>query len=185
MENYDKEYVINCIIPLFEFINTHDSIKESRTKEVRTDTSKKCEQKSDQSESRYQNIQKSRDGKKIDRSPLLSTQQKVSQLNAINQKETRMDYKKYKQLEKEDPTAETLALTNRWKKLAKPNDYKMKNGVWKKFNPPKFHRKNIKPIKTLKPMELHQKINRLIWKRMEQQSKDTPKKKADEKNCSQ
>ena len=88
-----------------------------------------------------------------------------------------MEYKKIEHLEKEDPTAETLALTNRWKKLVKPNDYKMTNGVWKKYKPPRFHRKNIKPIKPLKLMELHQKINRFILKEMEQQSKGTPEEK--------
>ena len=35
------------------------------------------------------------------------------------------------QLEKQDPTAEILALINRWKELVKPNDYRMTNGVWK------------------------------------------------------
>ena len=62
-----------------------------------------------------------------------------------------MDYKKIEQLEKENPTAETLALTNRWKEVVKPNDYKMMNVVWKKYNPPRFHRMEIKIIE----MELH------------------------------
>ena len=75
---------------------------------TRTDHSKKCEQKTDESQNSYQTKQKSRDGKTNDRSPLLSTQQKVSRINAIGQKETRMNYKKIEPLEKEDPTAEIL-----------------------------------------------------------------------------
>ena len=51
-----------------------------------------------------------------------------------------MDYKKIEQLEKEDPTAETLALTNRWKELVKPNDYKMTNEAWKKYTPGDFNK---------------------------------------------
>ena len=85
-----------------------------------------------------------------------------------------MDYKKIEQLEKDDPTAETLALTNRWKELVKPKNYKMTNGVWKKYNPPIFHRMEIKRIER----EIHQKINRLNWKRMEQHGKETPKEKS-------
>ena len=30
IENYDEEYVFNCIIPLLELINTHDRITEER-----------------------------------------------------------------------------------------------------------------------------------------------------------
>ena len=36
-----------------------------------------------------------------------------------------MESKKIEQLEREDPSAETLALTNIWKELVKPNDDKM------------------------------------------------------------
>ena len=50
----------------------------------------------------------------------------------------------------------------------------MTNGFWKKYNPSRFHRKENKRIE----MELHQKINRLIWKRMEQHSEKTPEEKS-------
>ena len=36
-ENYDEEYVINCIIPLLEFINTHGSITDEKKLEAQTD----------------------------------------------------------------------------------------------------------------------------------------------------
>ena len=52
--------------------------------------------------------------------------------------------KKIEQLEKEEPTAETLVLTNRWKELVKANGYKMTSGVWKKYNTARFHRMEIK-----------------------------------------
>ena len=180
IENYDNEYVINCIKPLFEFINNHGSINESRTKEARTDHSKKCEQKSVQSESRYQNNPKSSDNKTNERSQLLSTQQKVYHINAIKENEIKMDYKNIEQLEREDPTAETLALTSTWKELVKPNDYKMTNGVWKRYNPSRF----LKKIKRIE-LELHQKLNDSFGRKWNNIVKTPQKKKADEKNCSE
>ena len=94
---------------------------------------------------------------------LLSSQQPVSHDNIqqpkeVNETITRMNIKKIEQLKRQDPTAETFALTNRWKELVKPNDYRMTNRVWKIYNPPRFHRMEIKRIE----MELHQKINKLI-----------------------
>ena len=50
--------------------------------------------------------------------------------------------------------------------VVKPNDYKMTNGVWKKYYPSRFHR-----------MELHQIINKLIWKRVDEQNQETPEEK--------
>ena len=50
----------------------------------------------------------------------------------------------------------------------------MTNGEWKKYNPPRVHRIELKRIE----MELHQKINKLIWKRMEQQSQESPEEKS-------
>ena len=46
-----------------------------------------------------------------------------------------------------DNTAETLALTNEWKELVKPNDYKMTNGVWKKYNPRDFTEWKLNEVK--------------------------------------
>ena len=37
IENYDGEYVINCIIPLLEFINTHGSISDERKATMQTE----------------------------------------------------------------------------------------------------------------------------------------------------
>ena len=37
IENYDEEYVINCVIPLLEFINTHGSITNEKKIEAQTD----------------------------------------------------------------------------------------------------------------------------------------------------
>ena len=77
------------------------------------------------------------------------------------------------ELEREDPSTETSALIKRWKDLVKPNYYKMTNGIWKKYKQPSFHRMEIKR----KEVE-HQKINRVIWKMIEQ-SRGKHKRKAD------
>ena len=37
MEKYDEEYVINCVIPLLEVINTHGSITDEKKLEAQTD----------------------------------------------------------------------------------------------------------------------------------------------------
>ena len=50
----------------------------------------------------------------------------------------------------------------------------MTNGVWKKYIPPRFHRMQIERIE----MELHQKVNQLIWKRIVQQSQESPKERS-------
>ena len=127
---------------------------------------------------RDQNKPKPNENKTNDRSLLLSSQKSVLHVNIQQPKEdnetvTRMDIKKIEQFEKQDPTAQTLALTNRWKERVKPNDYRMTIGVWKKYNPPRFHRMESKRIE----VELQQKINKLVWKRLEYQSQENPEEK--------
>ena len=55
-----------------------------------------------------------------------------------------------------------------------------RTGPTLEYNPPRFHRMEIKIIE----MELHQKIIKLNWKKMEQQSKESPgeRKEQNEKN---
>ena len=173
VENYDEEYVINCIIPLMEFINNHGSLDQLSKKEIRTDNSEKREENS----TITGDLQKQTpsENKTNDRSLLLSSQQpvlhvKIQQPKQDNETITRKDTKKLKQIERQDPRAETLALTNRWKQVVKPNDYRMTKGVWKKYNPQRFNRTEIKRIEKV----WHQKINKVIWKRMEQQSQESP-----------
>ena len=51
IENYDEGYVINCIIPLLEFINDYGSITCKTNAEARTNQTEKCEKKFSQSAS--------------------------------------------------------------------------------------------------------------------------------------
>ena len=75
-----------------------------------------------------------------------------------------MDIRRIEQTEKEDHSEETLNLTKRWKELVKPGEYRTSNGVWKKYNPPRHHRAEIKRIE----MTLNQRRSRMLWDRMEE-----------------
>ena len=82
-----------------------------------------------------------------------------------------MDIRRIEQVEKEVHSEETLNLTKRWKELVEPGEYRTSNGVWKKYNPPRHHRAEIKRIE----MTLNQRRNRMLWDRMEEQDKQKKK----------
>ena len=102
----------------------------------------------------------------------------LPQLNIVNQNtitilqtnhETTMDNRRIEQLETKDPSEETLQLTNSWKELVKPGEYRTSTGVWKKYNPPRYDRADIKRIE----MNLNQRRKRLHWNCMEKQDKES------------
>ena len=78
IQNYDKEYVINCINLLLDFINNYGSITAKMNKEARTDDIWKCYQKFNQYESSKRNEPKSKLNKTNKRSSLLP------QLNTVD-----------------------------------------------------------------------------------------------------
>ena len=166
IENYDEEYVINCIPPLLEFINNYGSITGKTNKEARTNDIEKREQKSNQSESSKLNELKSKVNKTNKRNSLLPQYNTVDR-NTINNVqhnyETIMDIRRIKQIEADDPSEETIQLVNRWKGLVKPGEYRTSKGIWKKYDPPRHHRAEIKQIE----MNLNQRKNRLLWDRMD------------------
>ena len=131
IENYEEEYVINCLIPQLEFINTNSSISESKKKGIRTDHSKEGEQITMQSQDDKQHKPKCERNKSNSRISLLLIQNTVNYAvqNIKSQDETKMDIKKVEQLELDDSFEETLTLINRWKDLAKPADYRVTNGT--------------------------------------------------------
>ena len=79
------------------------------------------------------NEPKSKANKTNTRSSLLPQLNTVDQ-NTINilqtNHETTMDIRRIEQTETDDPSGETLQLTNRWKELVKPGEYRTSNGVW-------------------------------------------------------
>ena len=134
IENYDEEYVMNCITPLLEFINNHGSITGKKNKEARTDDMEKCEQKFNQSESSKRNEPKSKLKKTNKRSSLLPQLNTVDRNTINNVKhnyETVMDIRCIEQIEADDPSEETLQLVNRWKELVKPEEYRTSKRSWK------------------------------------------------------
>ena len=116
IENYDGEDVINCIIPLLEFINNYGSITGKTNTEARTDQTEKCERIFNQSASSEENEPKSKANKSNKRSSLLPQLNTVDQ-NTINSLQTNhektMDIRCIEQTETNDPSEKTLQLTNR------------------------------------------------------------------------
>ena len=79
-----------------------------------------------------------------------------------------MDIRRIEQIEADDPSEETLQLVNRWNELVKPGEYRTSKGSWKKYNPPRHQRAEMKRIE----MNLNQRRNRMLWDRMEEQDKE-------------
>ena len=131
IENYNEEYVFNCIIPLLEFINTHGGITDEKERTARTDQ-KKSNQTNNQSYS-------------VDTYQLKDNHSQIKE----------MHLKTIELIEKQDPSAETIKLTTRWKEITKHRDYRYTQGQWKKYNPPR----------TLKAEQ--KKIEIELWQRME------------------
>ena len=171
IENYDEEYVINCITPLLEFINNYGSVTGQMNKEARTDDIEKCEQKFNQAESSKRNEPKSKLNKTNKRRSLLPQLNTVDRNTINNVKhnyEIIMDIRRIEQIEADDPSEETLQLVNRWNELVKPGEYRTSKGSWKKYNPPRHQRAEMKRIE----MNLNQRRNRMLWDRMEEQDKE-------------
>ena len=171
IENYDEEYVINCIMPLLEFINNYGSVASQKKLEARTDQNEQREQTANQSERSRPNKPKSKENKANKRSSSLPHSNTVdtNKINTIQTvQEITMDIRRIEQIEKEDHSEETLNLTKRWRELVKPGEYRTSNGAWKKYNPPRHHRAEIKRIE----MTLNQRRNRMLWNRMEEQDEE-------------
>ena len=127
IENYDKEYVINFIIPLLGFINNYGSITGKMNSEARSDQIEKCEQKFNQSASSKANEPKSKANKTNECSSLLPQLKTVDQnTNNILQtnNETSMDIRRIEQMETNEPSEETLQLTNKLVRVARSTIHK-------------------------------------------------------------
>ena len=79
-----------------------------------------------------------------------------------------MDIRRIEQIEADNPSEETLQLVIRWKELVKPGEYRTSKGSWKKDNPPRHHRAEIKRTE----LNINQRMNRMLWDRMEEQDKE-------------
>ena len=133
VENYEGEYVINCIMPLLEFINNYGSAASQKKLEARTDQNEQCEQTIIQSEQSRPNKPKPKENKANKRSSSLPHPNTVDtkSLNAVQPVQEIMDIRRVEQIEKEDHSEKTLNLIKLWKELVKPGEHRTSNGVWK------------------------------------------------------
>ena len=130
IENYDEEYVINCVIPLLEFINTHGSITDE--KKLGAQTNEVTAAANHQSQSRSVNKIQLRENEQDKQWSLKFSQSEVRSDTAdTNQTvQNRMDIKTIECIEKDDTSEETLRLTTKWKEITKPGDYRFTQGQW-------------------------------------------------------
>ena len=135
-ENYDEEHVMNCIIPLMEFINKHGSITDEKESTAPTDQTN-SHQTNSQSDSRHVLKLQTHDNKQQHRSSLLPQQNSVHTYQYKDKyiQNRRMDLKTIDMFEKQDPSEETLKLTTRWREITKPGDHRFTQGRWKRYNP--------------------------------------------------
>ena len=170
IESYDEEFVINCIIPLLEFINNHGSITDERETTTRTNQMN-SHKTNNQSKPRYVLKLQTSNNQQKNRSSLLSQQNSVYTHHDKSKQiqNDKMDLKIVEAIEKEDPSEETLKLTTPWKEITKPGHYCYTQGQWKRYNPPRTLKAEQKKIE----IELWQKKNKLLWRRMEGMSQET------------
>ena len=83
IENYDEEYVINCIMPLLEFINNYGSVASQKKLKARTDQIEQREQTINQSERSRPNKPKPKENKANKRSSSLPHSIQSIQINSI------------------------------------------------------------------------------------------------------
>ena len=110
-------------MPSLEFINNYGSVASQKKLEARTDQNERRDQTVNQSEQSSPNKPKSKKYKANKRSSSLPHPNTVdtNKLNAVQiVQEITMDIRRIEQIEKENPSEETLSLTKRWKELVKP-----------------------------------------------------------------
>ena len=126
IQNCYEEYVINCIIPLLEFINNHGSIADEKESLKRASEWTDANSTNNQSEIRKVNKPQINEIEQNERTSSLPLQITTAQQLNRNSKasKTIMDLRTVESIEREDPTEESLKLTSRWKEIVKPGDYR-------------------------------------------------------------
>ena len=117
-ENYDEEYVIICITPLLEFINIYGSITDERKSTTRTGQTAFLPSKQPIISETRATLQTS-DNERNNCSSLLPAKCYVRILSTnsyhpiYHYENKRLGIKTAENIEREDPSEKTLALTNR------------------------------------------------------------------------
>ena len=125
IKNYDKEYVINCIIPLLEFTNNHGSISDEKKATTQTDKAT-AQQTNTQSQARNVNKQPLITNQLNEHKPFQTLQ--ANEPNDLfitpHNCSISMDIKTIESIEKDDQSEDTLRLTSRWGEISRPGDYR-------------------------------------------------------------
>ena len=145
IENYDEEYVINCIIPLLEFINTHGSISDEKKATMQTENNT-AQQNNSQSQTRSVNKQPLTTNQINERKPFqtLQTSEPNKSYCKFDHRSINMDIDTIESIEKDDPSEDKLRLTSRWRENTKPGDSRFTQGQWRKYAPPRTLRAELK-----------------------------------------
>ena len=135
---YDEEYVINNILPHYNFISKYGCLSNQ------TDQS---ENRTEKSERKANNKPRTGDTHRRTAIDCLNT----DTLTRFKQKHCQsikltMDANTINEIEAANPTAETIELTNRWREIVKPGIYRLTGGKWKRYHEPKFLRNERKVI---------------------------------------
>ena len=106
---YDEEYVIDCVIPLLDFIKIHGSITDEKPKTTQMDQTKDSHATKNQSETRHVQISRTVDNNHCDCSSLIKNQNSDDNSNQeINLKYKKVDLKIVESIEREASSVETL-----------------------------------------------------------------------------
>ena len=147
IEKYDEEYVINCIIPLLEFINAHGSISDKKKAARQTDRTT-AQQTNSQPQTRSVNKQPLTINQLNEHKPFQTLQANEPNDSHIKSsyRSINMDIKTIESIEKDDPSEDTLQLTSRWREIIEPGNYRFTQGQWRKYAPPRTLRAELKRI---------------------------------------
>ena len=127
----DEEYVINNIAPHLKFMNKFGCL----SNQIDQSQNEKLRNKPKQSKTREQTA-----------TACLNQPTNSCAYFALDNSKSIMDAHTIDNLERTDPSAETINLTARWRDIVKPGVYRMSGGRWKKYHEPKFLRNERKII---------------------------------------
>ena len=176
--HYDEENVIKCIIPLLDFINTHGSISDEKKTTTQTDKAT-AQQTNSQLQIRNVNKQPLTTNQLNKHKPFQTLQ--ANEPNNLfirpHYRSIDMDIKTIESIEKDDQSEDTLRHTSRWREITRLGDYRFTQEQWRKYAPPRTLRAELESIE----VDLWQRRNKLIWQKMEKNSKETPEEIARKK----
>ena len=127
----DEEYVINNIAPHLKFMNKFGCL----SNQIDQSQNEKLRNKPKPSKTREQTA-----------TACLNQPTNSCAYFALDNSKSIMEAHTIDNLERTDPSAETINLIARWRDIVKPGVYRMSGGRWKKYHEPRFLRNERKII---------------------------------------